>query len=184
MIIEEIHTSKMKEIKERFCSMVKSFLKTHVVYKKGMPFDIDFVVRTIWHFVENDYENLLFYQEENAALRAALHRAVVLPCGVGDIVYGIGVTDCDDAHTTDEKQKREIFNDCMKMSGHCEKCKHGHLAITEFVCTHIQIGENGIGNSNILVVGKNYENYTAKNVFTSREAAEAKLKELEGGRKE
>lgn len=53
-----------------------------------------------------------------------LEKAVELPCKVGDKVYGVGFTDCEDSRTTDEKKKRQIFNVCMKMGGNCEKCKY------------------------------------------------------------
>ena len=118
-------------------------------------------------------------QAENAALRERLSRAVELPCKVGDKVYGVGFTDCEDSRTTDEKKKRKIFNVCMKMGGNCEKCKYRRPQIEEFVCTHIQLGACGIYGQSILIVGDRNENYTENNVFTTREAAEARLKELE-----
>lgn len=116
---------------------------------------------------------------ENAVLRERLSRAVELPCKVGDKVYGVGFTDCEDSRTTDEKKKRQIFNVCMKMGGNCEKCKYRRPQIEEFVCTHIQLGDCGIEGKSILIVGDRNENYTANNVFTTSEAAEARLKELE-----
>lgn len=119
---------------------------------------------------------------ENAELRERLDKAVELPCKVGDKVYGVGFTDCEDSRTTDEKKKRQIFNVCMKMGGNCEKCKYRRPQIEEFVCTHIQLGDCGIEGKSILIVGDRNENYTANNVFTTSEAAEARLKEL-GGRR-
>lgn len=71
--------------------------------------------------------------EENAELRARLERTVELPCKVGDKVYGVGFTDCEDSRTTDEKKKRQIFNVCMKMGGNCEKCKYRRPQIEEEV---------------------------------------------------
>ena len=66
-----------------------------------------------------DYAGTLAYiqrlKAENAALRERLEKAVELPCKVGDKVYGVGFTDCEDSRTTDEKKKRQIFNVCMKM---------------------------------------------------------------------
>lgn len=121
---------------------------------------------------------------ENAALRERLEKAVELPCKVGDKVYGVGFTDCEDSRTTDEKKKRQIFNVCMKMGGNCEKCKYRRPQIEEFVCTHIQLGDCGIEGKSILIVGDRNENYTANNVFTTSEAAEARLKELKGGKHE
>ena len=118
-------------------------------------------------------------EAENAELRDRLSRAVELPCKVGDKVYGVGFTDCEDSRTTDEKKKRQIFNVCMKMGGNCEKCKYRRPQIEEFVCTHIQLGDCGIEGKSILIVGDRNENYTENNVFTTREAAEARLKELE-----
>ena len=118
-------------------------------------------------------------EAENAALRERLEKAVELPCKVGDKVYGVGFTDCEDSRTTDEKKKRQIFNVCMKMGGNCEKCKYRRPQIEEFVCTHIQLGDCGIEGESILIVGDRNENYTANNVFTTREAAEARLAELE-----
>lgn len=120
---------------------------------------------------------------ENAELRARLNKAVELPCKVGDKVYGVGFTDCEDGHTTNEKKKRQIFNVCMKMGGNCEKCKYSLPAIEEFTCTHIQLGDCGIEGKSILIVGDRNENYTENNVFTTREAAEARLNELKGEKK-
>lgn len=121
-------------------------------------------------------------EKENAALRERLDKAVELPCKVGDKVYGVGFTDCEDSRTTDEKKKRQIFNVCMKMGGNCEKCKYRRPQIEEFVCTHIQLGDCGIEGKSILIVGDRNENYTANNVFTTSEAAEARLAELKGER--
>ena len=122
-------------------------------------------------------------EAENAELRDRLSRAVELPCKVGDKVYGVGFTDCEDSRTTDEKKKRQIFNVCMKMGGNCEKCKYRRPQIEEFVCTHIQLGDCGIEGKSILIVGDRNENYTENNVFTTSEAAEARLKELKGEKK-
>ena len=123
------------------------------------------------------------YKAENAELKARLEKAVELPCKVGDKVYGVGFTDCEDSRTTDEKKKRQIFNVCMKMGGNCEKCKYRRPQIEEFVCTHIQLGDCGIEGKSILIVGDRNENYTANNVFTTSEAAEARLNELKGEKK-
>ena len=122
-------------------------------------------------------------EAENAELRDRLSRAVELPCKVGDKVYGVGFTDCEDSRTTDEKKKRQIFNVCMKMGGNCEKCKYRRPQIEEFVCTHIQLGDCGIEGKSILIVGDRNENYTENNVFTTSEAAEARLAELKGEEK-
>ena len=134
-----------------------------------------------------DYAGTLAYiqrlKAENAALRERLEKAVELPCKVGDKVYGVGFTDCEDSRTTDEKKKRQIFNVCMKMGGNCEKCKYRRPQIEEFVCTHIQLGDCGIEGKSILIVGDRNENYTANNVFTTSEAAEARLNELKGEKK-
>lgn len=132
------------------------------------------------------YADTLAYIErlkaENAALRGRLENVVELPCKVGDKVYGVGFTDCEDSRTTDEKKKRQIFNVCMKMGGNCEKCKYRRPQIEEFVCTHIQLGDCGIEGKSILIVGDRNENYTANNVFTTSEAAEKRLAELNGGK--
>lgn len=125
--------------------------------------------------VRAEFERL---ENENTALRERLDNAVELPCKVGDKVYGVGFTDCEDSRTTDEKKKRQIFNVCMKMGGNCEKCKYRRPQIEEFVCTHIQLGDCGIEGKSILIVGDRNENYTANNVFTTSEAAEARLAEL------
>ena len=134
-----------------------------------------------------DYAGTLAYiqrlKAENASLRERLEKAVELPCKVGDKVYGVGFTDCEDSRTTDEKKKRQIFNVCMKMGGNCEKCKYRRPQIEEFVCTHIQLGDCGIEGKSILIVGDRNENYTANNVFTTSEAAEARLAELKGEKK-
>ena len=131
--------------------------------------------------LEKESEQL---KAENAALRERLGRAVELPCKVGDKVYGVGFTDCENGHTTNEKKKRQIFNVCMKMGGNCEKCKYRRPQIEEFVCTHIQLGACGIYGQSVLIVGDRNENYTENNVFTTREAAEARLAELKGGEHE
>lgn len=123
-------------------------------------------------------EEIIRLRDENAALRERLDKAVELPCKVGDKVYGVGFTDCEDSRTTDEKKKRQIFNVCMKMGGNCEKCKYRRPQIEEFVCTHIQLGDCGIYGQSVLIVGDRNENYTENNVFTTREAAEARLKEI------
>lgn len=99
---------------------------------------------------------------------------VELPCKVGDTVYGVGFNDCEDAHTTDEKKKRKIFNVCNTMNGRCDKCEYGRPKIEEFVCTHIQISAEPT-----LIVGQKCENYFAENVFTDKIKAEARLKELQ-----
>ena len=130
--------------------------------------------------LEKENEQL---KAENAALRERLEKAVELPCKVGDKVYGVGFTDCEDSRTTDEKKKRQIFNVCMKMGGNCEKCKYRRPQIEEFVCTHIQLGDCGIEGKSILIVGDRNENYTANNVFTTSEAALARLAELKGEKK-
>ena len=122
-------------------------------------------------------------QSENVALRERLERAVEVPCLVGDTVFGVGFFDCEDAYTEDEKKKREIFHHCMKMNGNCEKCKFGHPSIEQFVCTHIQISACGLDGQKILIVGEKNENYTEKNIFLTREAAEARLAELKGENK-
>ena len=57
------------EAKANFVEWCKSFLNTHVDYKKDMPFDIDFVAKVIWKKIENSYENLLYLEEQNVALR-------------------------------------------------------------------------------------------------------------------
>lgn len=129
--------------------------------------------------VRAEFERL---ENENTALRERLDNAVELPCKVGDKVYGVGFTDCEDSRTTDEKKKRQIFNVCMKMNGDCEKCKYRRPSIEEFVCTHIQIGACGLGGQKILIVGEKNENYTGENIYLTREAAEARLAELKGGR--
>ena len=129
--------------------------------------------------LEKENEQL---KAENAALRERLEKAVELPCRVGDKVYGVGFTDCEDGHTTDEKKKRQIFNVCMKMGGNCEKCKYRRPQIEEFTCTHIQLGACGVYGQSVLIVGDRNENYTENNVFTTREAAEARLAELKGGK--
>ena len=128
-------------------------------------------------------ECIMFLQAENAALRERLKKAVELPCRVGTTVYGVGFFDCEDAYTEDKKKKREIFHHCMKMNGDCEKCKYRRPSIEEFVCTHIQIGACGLGGQKILIVGEKNENYTGGNIYLTREAAEARLAELKGGKK-
>ena len=133
-----------------------------------------------YNIIKDQVEHL---EAENAELRARLKKAVELPCKVGDKVYGVGFTDCEDSRTTDEKKKRQIFNVCMKMGGNCEKCKYRRPQIEEFVCTHIQLGDCGIEGKSILIVGDRNENYTANNVFTTSEAAEARLAELKGEKK-
>ena len=104
-----------------------------------------------------------------------------MPCKVGDTVFGVGFFDCDDRRSTDKKERQRIFKECMKMNGNCEKCKYGHPSIEQFFCTHIQIGKNGWEGESILVIGARNENYCGKDVFTTREAAEARLAELKGG---
>ena len=116
----------------------------------------------------------------NALIAAGVQ---ILPCKVGDKVYGVDFTDCEDRHATDPKRKREIFNTCVKMNGECHKCKYSLPAIEEFICTHIQIGRNGIEGSNILIVGEKNENYSENNVFMTRTEAEARLAELKGEQK-
>lgn len=158
----------MSKIKEFFQSLVKA----GTIPQEPMNYD----AATLKIYIDH-------LEAENAALRSRLEEAVELPCKIGDTVYGIGFTDCDDRTETDPKIKKKIFNTCLIMGGHCEKCKYGHMAIEEFVCTHIQIGENGIMGSNVLVVGEKNENYHSENVFTTREAAEASLAELKGEKK-
>ena len=106
-------------------------------------------------------------------------RLVELPCKVGDTVYGVGFTDCQESHTTDEKEKRKIFNTCSTMNGRCDKCKYSIPAIHKFVCTQIQLCTDDY----TLVVGAKCENYRFENVFTTQESAEARLKELQEGKK-
>lgn len=153
-----------------------------VIYTGGMNMPDEKMIENLKCVIADISEQCELLKAENAALRERLSKAVELPCKIGDTVYGIGFTDCDDRTETDPKIKKKIFNTCLIMGGHCEKCKYGHMAIEEFVCTHIQIGENGIMGSNVLVVGEKNENYHSENVFTTREAAEARLAELKGGK--
>ena len=95
------------------------------------------------------------------------------PCKVGDTVYGVDFTDCKERYTTDEKEKRKIFNVCMTMSGGCDKCKYSIPAAHKFICTQIQIAEE------CYVVGAKCENYRFENVFLTEEAAKARLKKLQ-----
>ena len=153
------------KIKEYFQSLVKA----GTIPQEPMNYD----AATLKIYID-------YLEAENAALRARLGKAVELPCKVGDKVYGVGFTDCEDGHTTNEKKKRQIFNVCMKMGGNCEKCKYRRPQIEEFVCIHIQLGDCGIEGKSILIVGDRNENYTANNVFTTSEAAEERLAELKG----
>ena len=57
-------------------------------------------------YSEAGAEEIKRLEAENAALRERLSRAVEFPCKVGDKVYGVGFTDCEDGHTTNEKKKR------------------------------------------------------------------------------
>lgn len=123
-------------------------------------------------------------KSENAELHAKLKKAVVLPCKVGDKVYGIGYTDCSLQHAKTEQEKQKISKFCYKMNGRCDKCKYSLPAIEEFVCTQIQIGDCGIDGVDVLVVGDKCENYLAKNIRKTPEEAEARLAELKGGDKQ
>lgn len=163
------------EAKANFVEWCKSFLNTHVDYKKDMPFDIDFVAKVIWKKIENSYENLLYLEEqnvalrgeadtnaalsikhkmlayelkaENAALRERLSKAVELPCKVGDTVYEI---------IDGEIRETEVIQLKIDNMG---------LWIT------IRMG---FGVSTVLF------NKVAR-IYLTREAAEARLKELQGG---
>ena len=154
-----------------------------VIYTGGMNMTNEEMIENLKCVIADIFEQCEQLKAENAALRERLEKAVELPCKVGDKVYGVGFTDCEDSRTTDEKKKRQIFNVCMKMGGNCEKCKYRRPQIEEFVCTHIQLGDCGIEGKSILIVGDRNENYTENNVFTTREAAEARLNELKGEKK-
>lgn len=154
-----------------------------VIYTGGMNMTNEEMIENLKCVIADISEQCEQLKAENAALRERLDKAVELPCKVGDKVYGVGFTDCEDSRTTDEKKKRQIFNVCMKMGGNCEKCKYRRPQIEEFVCTHIQLGDCGIEGKSILIVGDRNENYTANNVFTTSEAAEARLNELKGEKK-
>ena len=154
-----------------------------VIYIGGMNMTNEEMIENLKCVIADIFEQCEQLKSENAALRERLGNAVELPCKVGDKVYGVGFTDCEDSRTTDEKKKRQIFNVCMKMGGNCEKCKYRRPQIEEFVCTHIQLGDCGIEGKSILIVGDRNENYTENNVFTTSEAAEARLNELKGEKK-
>ena len=102
-----------------------------------------------------------------------------LPCRVGDTVYGVDFTECPIKYATTETEKRKIFNECITRSGDCDKCKYGMPAVHKFVCTQIQIAEEKY----TFVVGAKCEKYRFENVFLTREAAEARLKELQEEKK-
>ena len=104
---------------------------------------------------------------------------VELTCKVGDTVYGVGFTDCMRRHVSTGKEKRRIFNECVKMDADCKKCKYGIPAIEKFVCTQIQL----CGDKYTYIVGKRYKNYRPDDVFLTQEEAEARLKELREGKK-
>lgn len=129
---------------------------------------------------EVDEEKLLTQYEKDVRRLKELENKlesghlVALPCKVGDTVYGVGFYDCEQGHTDDEKLKREIFKVCVTMDGRCDNCKYSHPTIEQFVCTQIQIANDGI-----LVVGEKCENYYVGNVFTDKSQAEARLKELQ-----
>ena len=106
-------------------------------------------------------------------------RLVELPCKVGDTVYGVGFTGCMQLYASTEKEKRKIFNECVKMDGDCKKCKYGFPAIEKFVCTQIQLCDDKY----TYIVGKRYETYRPDDVFLTKEEAEARLKELQEGKK-
>lgn len=154
-----------------------------VIYTGGMNMTNEEMIENLKCVIADISEQCEQLKAENAALKERLEKAVELPCKVGDKVYGVGFTDCEDSRTTDEKKKRQIFNVCMKMGGNCEKCKYRRPQIEEFVCTHIQLGDCGIEGKSILIVGDRNENYTANNVFTTREAALVRLAELKGEKK-
>ena len=102
-----------------------------------------------------------------------------LPCRVGDTVYGVDFTECQSKYATTEREKRKIFNECVTRSGDCDKCKYGIPAVHKFVCRQIQIAEEKY----TFVVGAKCENYRFENVFVTQEEAEARLKELQEGKK-
>lgn len=178
------------EAKANFVEWCKSFLNTHVDYKKDMPFDIDFVAKAIWKKIENSYENLLYLEEqnvalrdeadtnaalsikhkmlayelkaENAALRERLSKAVELPCKVGDKVYIPWVWD--------------------NQSGIMEA-----PVITIRLYPYIRKYEIRLETDSLNFAQKyHYGNFNDKDfgtlIFTTREAAEARLKDLQGGK--
>lgn len=162
---------------------INSATSGKVFYTGGMNMTNEEMIENLKCVIADISAQCKQLESENAELRERLDKAIELPCKVGDKVYGVGFTDCEDSRTTDEKKKRQIFNVCMKMGGNCEKCKYRRPQIEEFVCTHIQLGDCGIEGKSILIVGDRNENYTANNVFTTSEAAEARLNELKGEKK-
>ena len=106
-------------------------------------------------------------------------RLVELPCKVGDTVYGVGFTGCMQLYASTDKEKRKIFNECVKMDADCKKCKYGIPEIEKFVCKQIQL----CGDKYTYIVGKKYKNYRPDDVFLTKEEAEARLKELQEGKK-
>ncbi len=99
---------------------------------------------------------------------------IELPCEVGDTVYVVGIFDCQGRHITDKELKRKIFDTCMDRNGQCDGCEYSLPSIEEFVCTNIQIDHDGIW-----VCGAKEEMHLASKVFTDKEAAKARLKELQ-----
>jgi len=99
---------------------------------------------------------------------------VKLPCKVGDTVYVVGNYDCMQGHTEDRKLQRKIYLHCVKLGGDCDRCKYAIPAMEDFVCTHIQISTKGI-----LVCGEKCQGYLSDRIFTDKEQAEARLKELQ-----
>ena len=119
--------------------------------------------------------------KELAELKEKLEsgRLVELPCKVGDTVYGVGFTGCMQLYAATEKEKRKISKECFKIDGDCKKCKYGFPAIEKFICTQIQLCDDKY----TYIVGKKYETYRPDDVFLTKEAAEARLKELQEKKK-
>ena len=104
-------------------------------------------------------ECIMFLQAENAALRERLSRAAELPCKVGDTIFYVQYF-CD--YKGCDSTTQQFCCGCKEM---IEREKHKEKYV---IC------EKSFVLKDLEKIGKKY--------FTTREAAEARLAELKGGK--
>ena len=151
----------LEQIEKRFLDWAIPFLKANVTSCKEEWFGIEWIAKAIWEFIKNGFENAIAVDETNAALRGRLEKAVELPCKVGDKVYIPWVWD--------------------NQSGIMEA-----PVVTIRLYPYVRKYEIRLETDSLTFAQKyQYGNFNDKDfgtlIFTTPEAAEARLKQMQGG---
>lgn len=96
-----------------------------------------------------------------------------LPCHLGDTVYGISMIGCAIDSVDEIEAKQKIAETCRDRHGECEGCEYLLPKIEKFVCTSIEIDNDGIW-----ICGAKMETYRAEDITTDKAEIEARLKEM------